>query len=112
MLAQFFPSNKAFFFLVPSRAVQGPAISGYKGNAPLKDILMRRSVPLVFTFLLVVSIAFACLTVGNDVWHQSIRRMREATLMQDLSIMRQGIDNFTKDREVPPQSLQELVDLK
>ena len=49
MLAQFFPSNKAFFLLVPSRAVQGPAISGYKGNAPLKDILMRRSVPLVFT---------------------------------------------------------------
>jgi general secretion pathway protein G len=29
-----------------------------------------------------------------------------------LSIMRQGIDNFTKDREVPPQSLQELVDDK
>jgi len=73
---------------------------------------MRRSVPLVLTFLLVVSIAFACLTVGKSVCHQSIRRMRKATLMQDLSIMRQGIDNFTKDREVPPQSFQELVDLK
>ena len=73
---------------------------------------MRRSVPLVLTFLLVVSIAFACLTVGKNVCHQSIQRMRKATLMQDLSIMRQGIDNFTKDREVPPQSLQELVDGK
>jgi hypothetical protein len=36
--------------------------------------------------------------------------MREAALSQDLWVMRECIDNFTKDREQPPQSLQDLVD--
>jgi hypothetical protein len=38
--------------------------------------------------------------------------MREAALSQDLWVMRQCIDNFTEDREQPPQSLQDLVDGK
>jgi hypothetical protein len=71
---------------------------------------MKRSVPLVLKFLLVLSVALACLTASNNVCHRSVRRMREAALSQDLWVMRECIDNFTKDREQPPQSLQDLVD--
>ena len=68
---------------------------------------MKRYVPPVVTFLLVLSVLLACSTVG---YHDSVRRFRETTLSQDLWVMRQSIDNFTKDKEQPPQSLQELVD--
>ncbi len=74
---------------------------------------MKRSVPLVLKFLLVVSIAFAFLTAGKGVqraYHKSVRRAREAELMQDLSHLRQCINNYTQDRQQPPQSLQDLVD--
>jgi hypothetical protein len=73
---------------------------------------MKRWVPLMIKFLLILSVAFAWFTVG---YHNSVRRAlrtREAQLSQDLSIMRQCIDNYTKDREQPPQSLQDLVDGK
>jgi len=74
---------------------------------------MKRSVPLVLKFLLVVSIAFAFLTVGEGVYrayHKSVRRVRETELMQDVSHVRQCINNYTQDRQQPPQSLQDLVD--
>jgi general secretion pathway protein G len=70
---------------------------------------MKRSVPLLVTFLLVLSVALSPLFVQ---WHKSVRRTREAALSEDLLIMRQCIDNFTKDKEEAPQSLQDLVDGK
>jgi general secretion pathway protein G len=73
---------------------------------------MKRSVPLVATFLSVLSIVLACSAVE---YHKSVQRVRhtqEAVLAQDLWVMRQSIDNYTKDREQAPQSLQDLVDGK
>jgi general secretion pathway protein G len=67
---------------------------------------MKRSVPLIVTFLLALGVGLACSTAK---YHKWVQRSREATLSQDLSIMRQCIDNFTKDREQAPQSLQDLV---
>lgn len=68
---------------------------------------MKRYVPPVVTFLLVLSVMLAGSTVR---YRESVRRIREATSSRDLWVMRQSIDNFTKDKEQPPQSLQELVD--
>ena len=68
---------------------------------------MKRLVPVVVMFLLVLSVALAPLLVQ---WHKSVRRTREAYLSQDLWVMRECIDNFTKDREQAPQSLQDLVE--
>ena len=70
---------------------------------------MKRSVPLALKFLLVLSVALTPLFVQR---RTSVRRMREATFSHDLWVMRECIDNFTKDREKPPQSLQDLVDGK
>jgi len=70
---------------------------------------MKRSVALVATFLAVLSIVLACSAVQ---YHKSVQRVRRAVLAQDLWVMRQSIDNYTKDREQAPQSLQDLVDGK
>jgi len=73
---------------------------------------MKRYVPPVATFLSVLSIVLACFAVE---YHKSVRQVRhtqEAVLAQDLWVMRQSIDNYTKDREQAPQSLQDLVDGK
>jgi general secretion pathway protein G len=37
------------------------------------------------------------------------RREREATLKLDLRVMRQAIDQYTVDKQQPPQSLQDLL---
>jgi general secretion pathway protein G len=37
------------------------------------------------------------------------RREQEATLKQDLRVMRQAIDQYTLDKQQAPQSLQDLV---
>jgi general secretion pathway protein G len=68
---------------------------------------IKRYVPPVVAFLLVHSVLLACSTLG---YHDSVRRFRETTSSQDLWVMRQSIDNFTKDRQQAPLSLQELVD--
>ncbi len=39
----------------------------------------------------------------------SIRNAREATLREDLQVMREAIDSFTMDKEKAPQSLDELT---
>jgi general secretion pathway protein G len=35
---------------------------------------------------------------------------RESTLKHDLQVMREAIDNYTVDKQRPPQSLQDLVE--
>ena len=88
---------------------QRPAISEYKGTASSKGILMKRSATLMLRLLLVLGIAFLCLTIGTR-YPESVRRAREAVLKNDLAYMRKSIDDFTRDRQQAPQSLQELVD--
>jgi len=43
-------------------------------------------------------------------YRTSIKRAREAVLKDDLYTMRSVIDEFTVDKQRPPESLQELVD--
>jgi general secretion pathway protein G len=54
-----------------------------------------------FISLLVLAAAF----VGGC----STRSEQERTLKRDLMIMRQAIDNYTLDKQEPPQSLEALV---
>jgi general secretion pathway protein G len=87
----------------------GQLFSGYKGTASSKGILMKRSAPLMLGLLLVLGIAFLCLTIGTR-YPESVRRAREAVLKNDLAYMRKSIDDFTRDRQQAPQSLQDPVD--
>jgi general secretion pathway protein G len=62
---------------------------------------MKRHVGLYVPLMVFASVlAFGC----------SAPRDQEATLKQDLRMMRDAIDNYTLDKQHAPQSLQDLVD--
>jgi general secretion pathway protein G len=65
-----------------------------------------------FTLLeLMVVIAILLLLLGMAAgrYERSIQRSREATLHQDLTVMRSAIQQYTLDKEAAPQSLDDLV---
>ncbi|MGA3294171.1 MAG: type II secretion system protein [Candidatus Acidiferrales bacterium] len=61
---------------------------------------------IVITIMLILA-AFAATGYSHMVVHA-----REAALHRDLEVMRQAIQDYTRDRNVPPTSLQDLVDYK
>jgi general secretion pathway protein G len=57
-----------------------------------------------------LSLCCVLLTQAGNVSRTAPDRLRESTLRSHLSMMRIAIDNYTLDKEWPPQSLQNLVD--
>lgn len=60
---------------------------------------MKRRLRFVSLIVLACALASGC----------SAQRKREATLKEDLRMMRQAIDTYTLNKEQAPQSLQDLV---
>ncbi len=60
--------------------------------------------------MIVITIMLILLSIGAGRYEMSITRAKEAALEQDLSVMRRAIDQYTIDKEQPPQTLQDLVD--
>ena len=72
---------------------------------------MRRQPEQGFTLIelmIVITIILILIGMGAARYERSVLRAREATLKQDLSAMRQAIDNYTLDKEAAPQSLEDL----
>ncbi|HVB34671.1 MAG TPA: prepilin-type N-terminal cleavage/methylation domain-containing protein [Patescibacteria group bacterium] len=59
--------------------------------------------------MIVVTIMLILLSMAAGRYQMSITRAKEAALEQDLSVMRRSIDQYTIDKQQPPQSLQDLV---
>jgi general secretion pathway protein G len=59
--------------------------------------------------MIVIAIMLILLAIGAGRYQMSITRAKEAALEQDLSVMRRAIDQYTIDKEAPPQSLDDLV---
>ncbi|MDE3137357.1 MAG: type II secretion system protein [Acidobacteriota bacterium] len=59
--------------------------------------------------MIVVTIMLILLSIGAGRYEMSITRAKEAALAQDLSVMRRAIDQYTIDKQAPPQSLDDLV---
>jgi general secretion pathway protein G len=59
--------------------------------------------------MIVVAIMLILLSIGAGRYEMSITRAKEAALEQDLSVMRRAIDQYTIDKQQPPQSLDDLV---
>jgi general secretion pathway protein G len=60
--------------------------------------------------LVVMAIIATLLTIAVPRYFQSLERAKEATLRQDLSIMRDAIDKFAGDTGRLPESIDELVE--
>ncbi len=60
--------------------------------------------------LVVMSIIVILLALAVPKYEASIRSAREASLREDLQVMRQAIDSYTMDKQKAPQSLEDLVE--
>ncbi len=62
--------------------------------------------------MIVITIIFILLGMAAGRYEKSVLRAREATLKQDLFIMRQAIQQYTLDKQAGPASLDDLVQSK
>jgi general secretion pathway protein G len=60
--------------------------------------------------MIVMTLILILATMAVPAYLQAIRRAREAVLRDDLYTMRKLIDEYTIDKQRPPESLQDLVD--
>lgn len=60
--------------------------------------------------MVVMTLILILATMAVPTYQTAIRRAREAVLRDDLYTMRSLIDQFTIDKQRPPQSLDELVE--
>jgi general secretion pathway protein G len=75
----------------------------------------RRILAAGFTLLelmIVLTIIMILLTMAAGRYDRSVQRAREATLKQDLFVMRQAIQQYTLDKLAAPTSLDDLVQSK
>jgi len=59
--------------------------------------------------MIVITIILILIGMAAQRYEKSVQHAREATMKQDLWVMRQAIDNFTLDKQAAPQSLEDLV---
>jgi general secretion pathway protein G len=59
--------------------------------------------------MVVMSIILVLATIGTVRYRGAVVRSREAVLKSDLKVMNDAIQNFTRDKEAAPQSLDDLV---
>lgn len=59
--------------------------------------------------MVVISIILILMSFAIPNYQQSILHAREAVLRNDLSVIRQAIDQYTLDKQRAPQSLDDLV---
>ena len=71
----------------------------------------RRGFTLI-ELLVVMAIIATLLLIAVPRYSLSLQRAREATLRQDLSVMREAIDKFLGDRGHYPAALEELVEAR
>ena len=59
--------------------------------------------------MIVITIILILIGMAAQRYEKSVQHAREATMKQDLWVMRQAIDNYTLDKQAAPQSLEDLV---
>ncbi len=82
----------------------------------MRDLTARKSSRALaragFTLLeimIVITIILILLTLAAGRYEKSVLRAKESALRQDLRVMRASIDQYTLDKQIAPQSLEDLV---
>ncbi|MBI4165068.1 MAG: prepilin-type N-terminal cleavage/methylation domain-containing protein [Acidobacteria bacterium] len=60
--------------------------------------------------MIVIVLILIIVSMATPMYDRAVHRAREAALRDDLFTMRQMIDQFTLDKQRPPQALEELVE--
>lgn len=74
-----------------------------------KVLKSSRSRKLILAFLLLL-LVLVFVGIRSSYIVDYVQPARESVLKHDLQMMREAIDNYTLDKEKPPQFLQDLVD--
>jgi len=83
-----------------------------QNSRPAAPTPQRRGPLAGFTLiemLIVITIIFILIGMAAGRYERSVLRAREATLKQDLFVMRQAIQQYTLDKQAAPASLDDLV---
>jgi general secretion pathway protein G len=62
--------------------------------------------------MIVITIILILVSIAGGRYEKSVLRAKEATLKQDLFVMRQAIQQYTLDKQAAPTSLDDLVQSK
>jgi general secretion pathway protein G len=74
-----------------------------------RRIGLRETGFTLIELMIVITIILILIGMAAQRYEKSVQHAREATMKQDLWVMRQAIDNFTLDKQAAPQSLEDLV---
>jgi general secretion pathway protein G len=89
-------SNKLSSFLNTRKRVRGMCAAGFT----------------LLELMIVLTIIMILLAMAGGRYEKSVLRAKEATLKQDLFVMRQAIQQYTLDKQAAPSSLDDLVQSK
>ena len=89
--------------------------SALRTHGGTRELTRRRGLARGFSLielLVVITIMLVLMGIAIGRYERSVERAREATLKQDLFVMRNAIQQYTLDKEAGPGSLDDLVSAK
>lgn len=86
------------------------ALAWRERNKLKRNVRRKASGFTLLELMIVISIILILVGMAVGIYQRSIQHAREAVLKKDLMTMREAIDNYTLDKQLAPQSLQDLVD--
>jgi general secretion pathway protein G len=89
-------------------ALRLPSLRNARRNARAAEIVRSAGFTLL-ELMIVLAIIFILVGLAAGRYEQSVQRAREAALKSDLKVMREAIEQYTLDKQAPPQALEDLV---
>ena len=83
---------------------------GSEGKEAPTEISRQCAGFTLLELMIVIVLIMVIVSMATPMYDRAVHRAREAALRDDLFTMRQLIDQFTLDKQRPPQSLEELVE--